>query len=191
MIPAYLRPISRNPLRFENKAVWIDDRGRVDHTYLKHYPVPLEPSVVGRAPVQAVKTRWGTLATAICYDFDFPSYARKYGTAKIDLVILPSSENLGMEFLHPRIAAVRAIEGGYSILRPARLGRATGIDPQGRQVGWTSDNAGDEKLLRLSLPVRRKWTLYSQIGDLLVYLAMGFLGAIMLTKFSMKTCSTC
>ncbi len=174
LVMAYLRLVSREPLRFENKAVWIDDHGKIDHTYLKHYPVPLEPSIKGTAPVRPVKTDRGTLAAAICYDFDFPIYARSFAEAAVDLVILPSSENLGMETLHPQIAAIRAIEGGYSILRPARLGRSAGIDPLGRIVGWVSHNAQDEQQLRVTLPMARQPTLYRYIGDLLVYLAMLF-----------------
>jgi apolipoprotein N-acyltransferase len=117
----------------------------------------------------------GKMAGAICYDFSFPRFARKYAIEDVDLVVLPSSENLGMEPLHPQIAAIRAIEGGYAILRPARFGRTTGIDPEGRFRGFVSDNESSQKTLLVTLPIERVQTLYTWIGDVFVYLFMGFI----------------
>ena len=96
-------------------------------------------------------------------------------------MFLPSSDNLGVDPFHTQIAAIRAIEGGYSILRSTRMGLSAGIDPQGRIRGWLSANETVERILITTIPREGIWTLYSKVGDLIAYLAV--LGVLVLTGF--------
>lgn len=162
---------------------WINSTGEVDHRYLKHKPVPGEPSIPGIYPLFVRNTQFARLSGAICYDFDFPAVALPYGQKNINIVVVPSSDNPGVDPQHTQIAAVRAIEGGYSILRPTRLGRSAGIDPYGRQRGWISANETDQKMLLVTLPTKRIQTLYALIGDALVYCSILYLTFIFYSVF--------
>jgi apolipoprotein N-acyltransferase len=67
--------------------------------------------------------------------------------------------------MHTQMAAVRAIEGGFSIPRSTRMGLSAGIDAHGRMRGWLSANESAENILLVSLPAHRVQTVYSVLGD--------------------------
>jgi len=186
LVLCYIVPIKSEPsLLYENKSVWILPDGKIHHQYLKCRPVPGEPAVPGKygnKPAAVVHGNGttegftGSAATAICYDFDFPKVGLRYARAQVDLVVLPSSDWRGIDPLHTYMAAIRAIEGGYSILRTTRMGLTAAIDPYGIFYGRLSWNQlPTSRLMIASLPLRRKTTIYSIIGDTFIYLCIGFL----------------
>ena len=170
LVLSYLVPKEPSPLLVENKYVWIERSGAT-HEYLKHKPLPFEPSIPGDGAPQVVRTRFGKASGAICYDADFPHVVRRHAEAGISLLVLPSADTRGVSPFHTRLAAVRAIEGGYSIVRATRHGLSAGIGPEGRIRGWLSANESKDDILVVTLPARHIPTLYSLIGDLPVWLA--------------------
>lgn len=166
--------------RFQNKLVWVRPDGRVDHEYWKHHPAPGEPAVVGTQALTAVDDpELGRMGGALCYDYDFPSLAAEHGDLGIDLVALPSSDWRGIDPIHTQMAAVRAIEQGFSIVRSTRFGLTGGIDPQGRLRAWSSSFEGASRVTIVDLPRHASWTLYRHIGDLFGWLCVaGSLGAL-------------
>jgi apolipoprotein N-acyltransferase len=165
IVAAYIVPRSLAPLRYENKYVWLSSQGDTMEEYLKHHPVPGEPAIAGTAPLQVLETPAGKVAGAICYDYDFPALGVAHARLGADLVVLPSSDWRGIDPMHTQMAAVRAIEGGFSILRSTRMGLSAGIDAHGRMRGWLSANESAENLLLVSLPAHRVQTVYSVLGD--------------------------
>ena len=101
------------------------------YSYLKHEPVPGEPAVKGREKLEVTTIGGINLGGAICYDYDFPYLAREYGKIGADIVALPSSDWRGIDPLHTRMAAFRALEQGHSILRSTRFGLSAAITPYG------------------------------------------------------------
>jgi len=174
LVMAYIVPIEDNPLKVENKYTWIGPQGELIDTYLKHKPVPGEPSIPGDGNAKVVETKFGKLSGAICFDFDFPQIGLDRAKKGATLVFLPSSDTKGVDPFHTQIAAIRAIEGGYSILRSTRMGLSAGIDPQGRLRSWLSSNETNERIMIVDLPTKSVWTLYSVIGDTLAYLSLIF-----------------
>ena len=73
------------------------------------------------------------------------------------------------------MARVRAIEGGFSLLRPARAAASAGFDAYGRVRGWMNYFENNDRILIATLPTQPVTTLYSRIGDIAVYLCMGLL----------------
>ncbi len=173
LVVSYLLPITLEPFLVENKYVWIGPDGEVIDSYLKARPLPGEPSRPGDGIAKVVETGFGKATGAICYDLDFPQVGLDRARKGADLVFAPSSDNLGVDPFHTQIAAVRAIEGGFSVLRSTRMGLSAGIDPVGRIRGWLSANETDERVMLVEIPVGRRSTLYSVVGDVVAYLAMG------------------
>ncbi|MBN8218953.1 MAG: hypothetical protein J0L75_20105 [Spirochaetes bacterium] len=178
LVAAYIIPLSSNPVRYENKFAWFLPSGALDHRYLKHEPVPGEPAVRGTEAPRLASTPFGKSAGAICYDYDFPRLAREHARLGAGIIALPSSDWRGIDPIHTQMASLRAIEGGFSILRSTRMGLSAGIDPYGRLRGWLSSFESPERVLMVSLPTARVETLYSRIGDLLVFLGAGYLLAL-------------
>jgi apolipoprotein N-acyltransferase len=178
VVAGYVVPLSTDPLRFENKYVYVRAGGEIHHSYLKNHPVPGEPAVPGDRPSPVVATEHGRIAGAICYDYDFPRLVLAHAERRVDLVALPSSDWRGIDPIHTQMAALRAIEGGHSILRSTRWGLSAGIDPEGRLRGSVShfDDAG--RLLLVRLPRTGVVTPYAVLGDWLpLALALGLAAA--------------
>lgn len=92
LVVAYAVMLNREPLRYENKYVWFRVDGTTTETYLKHFPVPGEPSVQGTSELRLAGSALGPFAGAICYDYDFPPLARKHALLGAGLVVIPSSD---------------------------------------------------------------------------------------------------
>ena len=181
LVLAYVVPVQVAPLRYENKYQWLRPDGTIDHVYLKHEPVPGEPSVRGTGAQGLVATAAGNASGAICYDFDFPYLALAQARLGVDFVAVPSSDWAGIDPIHAQMAAVRAIEGGFSLVRSTRFGLSVVVDPLGRTRGWLSNNDSRERVLVASVPVHRVATLYTRIGDLLPATCGAFIASLLVS----------
>lgn len=187
LVASFIVPVDLAPLRYENKALWVSPAGDVVQEYLKHEPVPGEPAVRGTSPFTAIDSSVGRAALAICYDYDFPYIGLAHARLGVDLVALPSSDWAGIDPLHTQMAAIRAIEGGYSIVRSTRFGLSAGIDWKGRLRAWQSAHESSDRVLLASLPAKRAPTIYSALGDLTVapfaaILALALAGLVRLQR---------
>ncbi len=180
LVMSYIVPIDVEPLRYNNKYVWIGEDGKLRHDYLKHEPVPGEAAVRGIKPQVLAQTAFGPAAGAICYDYDFPYLGLENARLNPGLVVLPSSDWKGIDPVHAQMASVRAIEGGYSLLRPTRFGLSVAYDAKGRVRGWQSANEEGPGIMIANVPTKPIPTLYKTAGDWLVYLAIMFLLLIVL-----------
>jgi len=165
LVAAYVVPLQTEPLLYENKYVFVRADGTIAHTYLKHEPVPGEPAVRGEGSMPLVQDERGAVGGAICYDYDFPNVALANARNGADIVALPSSDWRGIDPIHTQMAAIRAIEGGTSVLRSTRFGLSAGIDPWGRIRGWDSAWDSSERVLLVRLPRRGVETVYARLGD--------------------------
>lgn len=175
LIASYVTPISLTPLRYENKYQFIDSSGNVTHAYLKHQPVPGEPAIQGKASLKVVDVTGTKIGAAICYDYDFPYLAKEYGELGADVVIVPSSDWRGIDPVHTKMAAFRAVEQGHSVLRSTRFGLSAAITPYGEMVSQMSSFDDNDKIMYSQLPTKGVISLYSIIQDSFVYLCIGFL----------------
>ena len=82
-----------------------------------------EPFFVrGDGKIRPVPSPHGRLATVICYDMDDPRLLRRAGQEKVDLMFAPTGDWQKIKDIHARVARVRAVEDGFSLLRPANHG---------------------------------------------------------------------
>lgn len=157
----------------ENKIVMIGPEGKIEFIYLKSKPVPgMEEamSVKGNGKLPVLKTPYGNIAAAICYDMDFPTLARTARGA--DIVFVPAGDWKNIDPLHTKIASFRAIENGYSLVRVVRYGLTAAFDYQGRELASMDDFTANDKLMLAQVPVKGTATLYSAIGNIFAGLCL-------------------
>ncbi len=175
IVASYILLTSEAPLRYENKFLLIDAKGKLLHTYLKHQPVPGEPAKKGVGPIQSFQIEGLNLGGAICYDYDFPYLAKENRKANSDIVALPSSDWRGIDPIHTQMACFRAIEQGHSIIRSTRFGLSAAISPYGNMVAKMSAFSSKDKLMISELPKKSITTIHSIIGDSFIYLCITFI----------------
>jgi apolipoprotein N-acyltransferase len=160
------------PLPFENKLVIVDPSGTIVVNYLKTHPVSgWEESIMKRGDglVPVVATPLGRLASAICFDADFPDFIRQAGQAQADLMIVVANESKAYKELHVQMAAFRAIENGMPMVRPAASGISSAIDPWGRMLAFADYFAPGDRTMTAQVPIGRARTLYPYVGDLFAW----------------------
>ncbi len=173
LVLAFGVPVEGTSL-FENQYVWITPEGPIE-AYLKHHPVPNEPAVPGTEPLVAHDRPYGRAAGAICYDYDFPAMGKTHAGLGVDLVVVPSSDWRGIDPYHTRMASIRGIEGGFSVVRPVWAATSGAFDAYGRARATMSYYEG-ERVFVAKVPAQRIETIYSQIGETVPFIA--FLGLL-------------
>ena len=165
-------------LPFENKLVLIDPSGQIVVNYLKSHPVAgWEASIMVRGDDQmpVVPTSAGRIATAICFDADFPQFIRQAGASRADLLVVAANEWKEIKNLHAQMATFRAIENGVPLVRPAASGISSAVDPWGRVLAVADYFAAGDRTMTAQVPSGRVWTLYPIIGDLFAWSCVALL----------------
>lgn len=183
LVAAFVVPVSQQPLRYQNKYLFVNPEGQVLQTYNKHQPVPGEPAERGTEPLVTWNINQSRVGAAICYDYDFPYMAKGFGQADADIVALPSSDWRGIDPLHTEMAAFRATEQGHSVLRATRFGLSAAITPYGELTVQQSSFDAHDKIMYANLPVKGIPTIYGFIGDLFVYCCISGLAVILIMAF--------
>ena len=156
----------------ENKIVLIEPSGEVAWEYFKARPVPGEPVVRGDGEILALDTPYGKIAAVICFDMDFPNLLRQAGEAGVDVMFNPSNDWEEVASLRMRMATFRAIENGFSLVRPTSNGFSVATDYQGRVLAITDYVTSEDPVVIAYVPTKGVKTIYSQIGDIFAWLCM-------------------
>ncbi len=165
----------------ENKTVFVNPSGEVDFTYIKNRFVPgfeASTTLAGDGRIRTADTPYGRIASAICYDLDFPDLIQQVGRADADVFLAPSSDWQTIGPLHFQIAVFRAIENGVSMVRSARWGLSGAVDPYGRTLATMDHFISEQRVMVAQVPVEGIRTIYARVGDLFAWLCVtGLLGA--------------
>lgn len=102
---------------------------------------------------------------AICKDLDFANYIRKYNRDEIKVLYVPAWDFVQDDWLHSRMAILRGVENGYSIVRVARQGRLTVSDYRGKLLHEASSAQGERVTLTGTAPLHNEKTWYGKTGD--------------------------
>ncbi|MFF1254782.1 nitrilase-related carbon-nitrogen hydrolase [Pseudarthrobacter sp. NPDC058329] len=150
----------------ENHAVLLDPGGAVVWDYLKSKPVPGDGHDPGPGIIPTAETPYGRLATIICQDDFFPDLVRQAGAARVDILLLPSSDWDSITAWHAQQTPFRAIENGTAVVRPTRQGISLATDSQGRLLGHKADYfVAVGQTLVASVPTEGTSTWYAVGGD--------------------------
>jgi len=156
-----------------NQSILVDSSGAVLWTYDKTYPVsPAEAyfTIAGAGKLPVVDTPFGRLSTAICNDLHFLPLLRQAGRNRVDILVAPYNSAHPWESEDAVVATYRAIENGFSLVRPAGSGISTITDYEGRILASQNFYKTSDGILLSSVPTRGVTTIYSRIGDLFAYL---------------------
>lgn len=155
----------------ENKIVWIDTTGEVQFEYLKAIPTPTEKCVAGDGKVKLLNYPNSNIASTICFDLDFPSFIRKFGKSRVDIMISPANDWGAISKTHPFEVSFRAIENGFSLVRPnPNNGLAASFDYQGRVLSSIDYSRTPNEIMISDVPLKGISTLYTLIGDTFAWL---------------------
>lgn len=169
------------------KAVLVNPSGEVSYSYVKSRNVPgFEVSIAqpGDGKIQFADTEVGRLAAAICYDLDFPDLIRQVGRGRADILLAPSSDWRAITWLHPQMAAFRAVENGAALVRPARWGTSLAVDAYGRTLASMDHFAAQDRVMVAQVPIQGVPTLYAALGDAFGWLCVaGLIASIAIAVF--------
>ena len=169
-----LRP-NEKPPSAQDTSVLIDPSGKIVWIYQKAHPVPVEETqrlVPGNGQIPVIATPYGRLATAICYDADFPSTILQAGQANADILLRPSGDFREEDPLHAHMVTFRAIENGFSLVSQADLGLSIAVDYEGNVLAASDYFTTDPQVMVAYVPMQGVHTIYATIGDLFAWLSM-------------------
>jgi apolipoprotein N-acyltransferase len=153
--------------RADNLAILITPQGDTAFTYTKAHEIPpyLAVTLLGKGQILTHDSPYGRIAAAICFDLDFPGYVRQVSQARSDIFIAPYGDWETIKNLHADMAAFRAVENGVSLIRPARGGVSTAVDPFGRILAAMDEFTAEQRILVAQVPVSGVRTIYALAGD--------------------------
>jgi len=163
--------------RMMNIVYLFDPQGGIKTEYIKSYTAPWETSVNNKKEISTVQTELGRLSLSICFDMDFPFLIRQAGKNNCDIMIVPSHDWRGIVPFHSHMAVFRAIENGFSLIRATGNGLSIITDPYGRITGTLDNDKSKSKLMVAEIQTKGVKTLYAEIGDILAWLCILFMGA--------------
>ena len=158
----------------ENKTVTIDSRGSVRSTYHKTMVI-VEAPVPGDGIMPTLNTPYGTITSAICFDYSYPDFVRQAGRAGADIALDPSWDWKAIDPYHTWVSATRAIENGFSLFRQTNDGLSAAVDYQGRVLARMDHFTTQERVMVSEVPTKGVTTVYSRIGNLFAWLCVAAL----------------
>ena len=182
-----IHPGASRPL--ENKAVLLSPTGNVVFAYRKSRPAPNWEATVldpGDGRLRIADTEVGRVATAICFEMDFPGYIRQAGLASADVLIAPANDWEAIKSIHFRMAVFRAIENGVTLIRPTKSGISIAVDPYGRVAAQTDHFTKDARTMVAQLPAGGVRTFSARFGDVFAWLCLASLLAVAAETLAMR-----
>jgi apolipoprotein N-acyltransferase len=134
------------------------------------------------AHVRRVTTPGGqplTIGVLICFESAFPDMSRVDTDHGAQLIVYQTSDSTwqaGWEWVqaqHASLSAVRAAETGRPVVQAALTGDSVAFDPRGRLLVWKSSKFRGVALARIGLPPVSARTPYDQLGDYVMWIAVG------------------
>jgi apolipoprotein N-acyltransferase len=164
---------------YENLWFGFDPEGRMVGRYHKARPVPGDPERGADAEIPVVATSLGHLAGAVCFDADFPNLLWKAGRRHADLLVVPASDWRAIDPIHTRMALVRGVENGCSVIRATHKGLSAAADYQGRILAAVDYFHTTPSVLVAQVPTHGVQTPYARLPNLIPSLCIGVLvGAV-------------
>ena len=159
-----------------NKIMGFDPKGDQILDYLKYKPIPGESVVKGenlpQVIVAKIDNKTFRLATAICFDNDFPEVINQMET---DILLQPSRDWAAIDPKYTYNLSFRAIENGFSTVKQTGFGLSQAVDYHGNVLSRTdfdSDLGGTNTMIS-KVPIKKVWTVYCLVKDSFVIFCLG------------------
>ncbi|NJD58598.1 MAG: hypothetical protein C3F13_11090 [Anaerolineales bacterium] len=145
---------------------------------LDHYKYAYNLGVdLSQVELQAVDTPYGRLSGVLCGDLDNPGIIKQAGRKGVDIMLVPAADGPENSFWHFRLAAFRAVENGFSLVRSAMEGVSLATDPYGRTLASLDYYNTNDRVMVAQVPIHHIQTLFGSLGDWFGWLmVIGFIG---------------
>jgi apolipoprotein N-acyltransferase len=171
-----------------NKHVLSNNKGEIEIDYRKRYLKGLgdvgESALYKKGPevIQTADTPYGIIGASICRDTEFSLYMRQAGEKNVDIMLNPSYDL--PKSTRPS-NSLRAIENGFSMVRPVCNGFSYAIDYNGKILAHMDSDKTEDGIMYADVPTKGVKTIYSTIGDLLGWLCvLGFVAFVVMSIIS-------
>ncbi len=148
----------------ENKIIMINPEGEIIFEYEKT-KTPKKTNSDG--VLRFVDTEFGRISASVCFDMDYPEFARQL--KDVDIMLVPSWDKEGIKPFHTEVSAFRAVENGFSSVRQVVTGSSMAVDYQGNVLAYQDYFAVDDATMVVDVPTKGAQTLYNYLGDWLIY----------------------
>jgi apolipoprotein N-acyltransferase len=158
---------------FTNGTILVDPTGSIAWQYEKSRLGITEGSMVpGDGNVPVVQTPYGRLSNVICNDAEFPATLRQAGQAGADIMFVPSNDTHAVDPYNTQGTMDRAIENGFSEVRPTSSGLSMAVDYEGNVLAASHARTTEPQVMVAYLPTHGVHTIYATIGDLFAWLSL-------------------
>ena len=157
----------------KNQVFGFNSKGEQILEYNKNQPLPNEKIFRGDGKIPVVDTSYGKIAVAICFDNDHPELIRQTSKNQVDILLSPSRDWKQINPKHSYIISFRSIENGLITIKATNFGDSVIWDKKGKVIAqnkFTSENY-EMRVLESTIKVERDKTLYSKIGDSVIWLS--------------------
>jgi len=174
----------------QNKHLLIDNDGEILIDYQKRYLLGIgdlgEKGVfqIGPEIIQSADTPYGKIGLSICRDMEMAKFMIQAGEQGVDIMFSSAYEFPKAWILNnPH----RAIENGFSLVRPTYNGVSHAQDYHGRILNQMYFEETDTGIMYADIPTKGVRTLYPRVGKLIGWLsALGFLILIVIAIINRK-----
>lgn len=123
------------------------------------------------------ETKWGKLGGLICFDSIYEELTRASAKDGANLMLLPSNDSWWFStsvetYQNESQAMLRAIESGRYLVRAGNTGISSIVTEHGEHLAWLAPETKGIAIAEVEMCTDT--TLYTRIGNLLVYLCMAF-----------------
>lgn len=105
----------------------------------------------------------------------FSSKIRQAGKNNVDILIVPASDWKEMTGIAIKTAVVRGVENGCNVIRHTNKGISIVLDTRGNILAMADYFKSDTKTLAAQIMTSGRFTVYSYVGDIFVYLCIVYL----------------
>ncbi|MFJ6893342.1 hypothetical protein [Streptomyces hokutonensis] len=123
---------------------------------------------------------YGRIADVIRYDADFPAMMR----TRADIMLVPSHDWREYGAAHTEKPSLRAVEGGYSLVRQDAEGVPAAYDDEGHVLASTDYFTTERQTMVAYVPVHGVTTVYDRIGDTFAWLCPAGVLALTVTALA-------
>ena len=109
----------------------------------------------------------GVITNMICFDDTFMRFVREK-TESTEILFVPSWDWQGIKHAHTDLSEFRAVENGFSLVKPTYGGISTAVDGQGNVIQrFDTDDTGFNTVQFADVPTTRIPTVYARYGGII------------------------
>ncbi|MEJ2505967.1 MAG: nitrilase-related carbon-nitrogen hydrolase [Ignavibacteriaceae bacterium] len=170
----------------KNKIIWISPDGKIVSEYYKAKPL-YGKRIYGDGRLQYFDTTYGRICSAICFDMDFPNVINQIRKSNIDIMIVPANDWKEISPYHTFVAASRAIEYGFNMVRSTGHGLSASFNFKGEVLSRLDYFNSPENMMISDVPINGVNTIYSLCGNYFAFLCAIFLLVSCIWYFKMPS----